>query len=108
MNTKCSFERKVITLAGWLTEASIIHTDQNLETQRTIRVLMKGEVILCEFFFQALKTSFYLKKKNPKGMHGNFWHSNANLFEYLSINPWVPGKYFLNPPISDPSEHDYT
>lgn len=29
-------------------------------------------------------------------MHENFWHSNANRFEYLSINPWIPGEYFLS------------
>ena len=71
---------------------------------------MKGEVTLFGSFFQTLKTSFYFfgKKKNSKGMHGNFWHSNAIPFEYLSINPWVTGKFFLNPSISNPSEHDYT
>lgn len=111
MNRKCSFERKVITVAGWLTGAFIICIDQtNLEKQRTIRVLTKGEVILFGIFFQALRTSFYLfeKKKNPKGMHGNFWLSNTSPFEYLSINAWVTGKYFLNPSISNPSERDYT
>lgn len=70
MTRKCSFERKVITVVGWLTGAFIICIDQkNLEKQRTIRVLTKGEVILFGIFFQALRTSFHLfekKKKIPK------------------------------------------
>lgn len=62
-------------------------------------------------FFPGIKNFILLiwkKKKIPKGMHGNFWHSNTSPFEYLSINPWVTGKYFLNPSISNPSERDYT
>lgn len=111
MNRKCSFERTVIPVVGWLTGVFIICIDQkNSEKQKTIRVLTKVEVRLFGNFFQVLRTSFYLfeKKKYPKGMHGNFWHSNASPFEYLSINSWVTGKYFLNPPICNPSEHDYT
>lgn len=66
MNRKCSFERKVITVAGWLTGASIIHTDQNLETQRTIRVLRKVRSY-CLNFFPHIKNFILLgKKKIPK------------------------------------------
>lgn len=99
---------------SWMADKAFIIciNQKNLEKQRTVTILMKGKVILLDIFFQALRTSFYLfeEKKNPKGTHWNFWHSNTSLFEYLSINPWVTGKifFFFNPSISNPSEHDYT
>lgn len=87
---------------------------KNLEKQRTIRVLMKGEVIVFGNFFQELRTTFYLfiyffeKKKNPKGMHGNFWHSDASSFESFHQPTGYDKKKFFNPSISNPPEHDYT
>lgn len=115
MNKKCSLERKVITAAGWLTGGFYyLHGPEEFRKAKDNKSIDERWGHSVWKFFPGIKNYilfiylFFWEKKNPKGMHGNFWHSDASSFESFHQPMGYDKKNFFNPSISNPPEHDYT
>lgn len=112
MNRKCSFERKVITIAAWLTAGFYyLHWPEEFRKAKDNKSIDERWGHTVWKFFPDIKNFilfFWKKKKIPKECMEIF----GTLMPFrLNIFPSTHGlleKFFLNPSISKPSEHDYT